>query len=936
MGIERPAIDEFDAFVEALRSEPTPGSPETSGDRTATARSPAVAELLRHDREVQKDGFRLGDREFLDLLMIAPEDLDAGVTLQHEQASPEVLSEGFPRVGELIGRYRIDRPLGKGGMGMVYLAEDTAVGRLVALKTLRRGGLDRFEQEMRAIAALEHPGIVRFYDAGSCNGVAYFTMEYIAGETLEDRYKSSEKGVLDPREAAEIVAKAARAIEYAHSRAVLHRDLKPSNVFLGAEGTPRVGDFGLAKRLDEASDLTVSGEVFGSPAFMAPEQASGAVGKVGERTDVYGLGATLYTALVGRPPFQGPDSGQVLQLVVSEPPSPPSRSVAGVPADIETICLKCLEKSPAQRYPSASALAEDLERYLRGEPIMARPVSRLEKTRRWCRRKPTAAGLIAACLAATFLVVGWGAREVYTQRLAKAQLSDALVTRADLFAQKGNWRDALEDLRSAELLGRPDPRLIAVKRAAALLAVNDTDGFNTTLQELRMLAPLGPYLGDERLLRGLSLQIVGAQEEAQGALQEALACEDLTPAKRDIAAAMLAETSPESLVRLRSSVEKDPTSHFAQQYLIGSLVLLGRYEEAQTRCEVATALFPESPAFSMLSDFITAATGRTTIRSLDRETNQTDQVAASELATFSASLKVISQLMEQFAGAWCIDATEEEFLSQQETISRELGPLLARWDGLVSRRMSRAPSSAGDQLTSVGAPCVQRAFGCLADAGSMRTLGFVFTGKGDTARIDRIIGEQQAAFDEHPDAVFQLCRGRLLYARGREAEAAAAYDAAAARKSLARRAPQYAAYSAALCGLELHEAGDPGGLAIASRNLERCLRVTDWRPKRATRLMGVAVGSGDYDAALVLSDKVDQPAKDLLLARAALRAGRIEAAVLAVEAVEQAFPKDSAVRALREEVDDAVRKWVARWSQRSGDSTATVAADPRPAPVLAQ
>jgi tetratricopeptide (TPR) repeat protein/predicted Ser/Thr protein kinase len=889
--------DEYRAFVRALSGTSPEGSPQ-------------IEELLRHDRAVQEQGFRVGDHGVLDLLELSPEDIDPDATTPSTPSFGPAPSS-LPKEGDSVGRYRIVRELGRGGMGVVYLAEDTAVGRSVAFKGLLRGGLERFEQETRAIALLEHPGIVRFYDAGQIDGLAYYTMEYVPGPTLEDRYKAAENGVLEVREAVNVIAKVARAVAYAHARGVLHRDLKPGNILLGEDGTPRVGDFGLAKRLGDQSNLTMSGEVFGSPAFMAPEQAKGSITEVGEEADVYGLGATLYCAIVGRPPFQGADSFKVLSLVASEPPTPPSRLVAGAPADIDTICLKCLEKEPTQRYPSAAALADDLERFLRGEPIAARPVSPVEKLRRWCVRKPTAAGLVAATLAAMLLLAGWGAREVVTQQRAQSLYSGALVTRADLYAQQGKWRDALADLAEAERVGAPDPRQIVVKRAEALLAVNETDAFEATLTELGAMEPLGPYLGEERLLRGLSLLIVGAADDSQQAIEESLACESLSPAKRCIAEAMLAKTSPEALAKLRESVERDPTSHFAQQYLIGCLTLMGRYDEAATRCRVAIALFPESPSFRMLDQFIATASGAENATQQGSDRVATDQVATPEMTRFRDSLEVLSAVTGQFAGAWRIDATEAEFYREQEALAKKLAPLMTRWEDLVSRRGSHP--ARGDRFAAIGVPCVRRAFQCLGDVGSMRTFGFVFTGKGDVPRIDRIIQELATAYAEHPDAMFQLARGRLLYARGRRTDAANAFEEAATSVSVARETPRLGAYSAAVCGLELHRTGDPHALEIARRNLVRCVPAGDWSEAQALKLMSVAVELADYEAAAKLAGRSSGRERDLLLAKAALRAGRLDAAVESIDRLTTRHEKDRALPELRSELADSLRSRFGAW-----------------------
>src|SRR5512140_1403481 len=215
-------------------------------------------------------------------------------------------------------------------------------------------------------------------------------MDYVEGSTLAQHVA---KGPLLARDAATYLRTIAGAVHFAHERNILHRDLKPSNVLIDATDQPRVTDFGLAKRLESGADLTLSGQVLGSPGYLPPEQASGQRGRIGRRSDVYSLGAILYHLLTGRAPFVGPEVADALRQVLNDEPVAPRLLNAKTPVDLETICLKCIEKEPARRYPTAQALAEELGRYLRNEPILSRPVSRTQKVWRWCRRKPALAGL---------------------------------------------------------------------------------------------------------------------------------------------------------------------------------------------------------------------------------------------------------------------------------------------------------------------------------------------------------------------------------------------------------------------------------------------------------------------------------------------------------------------------------------------------------------
>jgi len=310
---------------------------------------------------------------------------------------------GFEEVPEVPG-YEIFRELGRGGMGVVYKARQTALDRLVALKMIRAGAHAsgeerlRFRIEAEAVARLRHGNIVQIFEVGEADGWPYIALEYLDGGSLETNLEGRP---MDSRPAAELLAVVARAMHAAHLRGIVHRDLKPANILLAADGTPKIADFGLAKKLD-AVRQTQTGVVMGTPSHMSPEQARGAQ-EIGPATDVYGLGAILYEMLTGRPPFDGANSVETLMQVMDREPDRPSSIRRHIPRDLETICLKCLEKQPEKRYGTALELAEDLERYLRREPIRARPIGWPERCWRWCRRQPGWAALAASLV---FMLIG--------------------------------------------------------------------------------------------------------------------------------------------------------------------------------------------------------------------------------------------------------------------------------------------------------------------------------------------------------------------------------------------------------------------------------------------------------------------------------------------------------------------------------------------------
>jgi WD40 repeat protein/serine/threonine protein kinase len=306
-----------------------------------------------------------------------------------------------------VGDYELVAEIARGGMGVVYRARQVSLNRVVALKMILASGsageeqVVRFLAEAEAVANLDHPHIVPIYEVGRHEGQHYFSMKLLSGGSLTSRMAELSS---HPREAAEMVATVARAVHFAHRSGILHRDLKPANILLDENGSPHVTDFGLAKRIEGDAGLTHSGVVMGTPTYMAPEQAAGRTKRLTTAADVYSLGVILYEILAKRPPFSGESIIDLLRQVVEAEPVRPSLVVPGVDRDLETIALKCLEKDPQRRYGSAEALAEDLDRWSRGEPILARPASPRERAIKWVKRNPALAGSIAM---AVLLLVGF-------------------------------------------------------------------------------------------------------------------------------------------------------------------------------------------------------------------------------------------------------------------------------------------------------------------------------------------------------------------------------------------------------------------------------------------------------------------------------------------------------------------------------------------------
>jgi eukaryotic-like serine/threonine-protein kinase len=363
---------------------------------------------------------------------------------QRPTANVEFRGEGRAAKSGMVtafGDYELLEEIGRGGQGVVYRAHQKSLNRTVALKLMGLGSwateahLKRFRREAEAAASLDHPCIVPIYEVGEREGSCYFSMKFIDGGQLDDVVK---RKPIPVRRAVELIAKVARTVHYAHNHGILHRDIKPGNILLDHNGEPHLTDFGLARLVEAESTITGTLEVLGTPSYIAPEQAAGNNAQLTSATDVYGLGAVLYQLLTGRPPFQAESTGKTIRLVLETDPVSPVVHNPSVPPDLTTICLKCLEKEPARRYASAELLAEELDRFCRGEPILARPVGWAERSWRWCRREPALAGLATALVVA--LVIGfagvlWKWRGEVSQRefaQQETQRAQRAVTRLEI------------------------------------------------------------------------------------------------------------------------------------------------------------------------------------------------------------------------------------------------------------------------------------------------------------------------------------------------------------------------------------------------------------------------------------------------------------------------------------------------------------------------
>jgi WD40 repeat protein/predicted Ser/Thr protein kinase len=431
---------------------------------------------------------------------------------------PSAAPAGTPAPTGRFGNYEMLRRVAAGGMGVVYQARQLGLDRLVALKVLpfgpftREEFVRRFELEASAAARLHHPAIVTIYEVGRADGYPFFSMEYVEGPTLAELVRGEP---LPTARAVRLVRTIAEAVHYAHGQGILHRDLKPSNVLVDGLDQPRITDFGLARDLSDKSDLTQTGQAIGSPNFMPPEQAEGRSKDITVWSDVYGLGAILYYLVTGRPPFAADSALATLRQVTHDEPVPPRRLNPALPGDLDTLCLRCLEKSPSRRYASAGEVAQELGRFQRGEPILARPISLPQRAWRWCRRQPVVAGLLALTVtifAAGFTATAWQWRraERNAGRLAES-VTRLEIERAEDRLDRGETGDALASL--ARLLrAQPEHRVAAWRilsvlsrrsfaRPEALVVQDDFVGRNSAFAQSGHNHKLVTATNDARVLQ---------------------------------------------------------------------------------------------------------------------------------------------------------------------------------------------------------------------------------------------------------------------------------------------------------------------------------------------------------------------------------------------------------------------------------------------------
>jgi eukaryotic-like serine/threonine-protein kinase len=497
-------------------------------DSDQRTRPALVRELILIDSHYRR---KQGESPLADLYVVRFPEVEAAwlrASVESETDTRSALREqlGFPSIAGIrsnVSRAAIGPPplglrnfddyelmeeLGRGGMGVVYKARQVSLNRIVAIKMILSGlqsspaDVERFHAEAEAAANLNHPGIVPIIEVGECQGQHYFSMGYVEGRSLADRLA---EGPVPPREAAQFVVAVCDAVQFAHDRGVIHRDLKPGNILLGHDGRPRITDFGLAKCLSDDSGRTRSGQVLGTPSYIPPEQAAGKLDLIGPAADIYALGAILYALLTGRPPFHAASSLDTLRQVLENEPLRPTDLAPGTPRDLETIALKCLQKPIAQRYGSAGELADDLQLFLEGRPIRARPVSRWERGWRWCRRNPYLAMLsgAVALLVTLVAVISTTAAFKYREQLSRAETA----TQAENLAKQDTlaklWDSYLVAARAGRASKQPGQRFASLRAIESALALaTPQDRSKDELRTEAIAAMLLPDLEESKQLPG--------------------------------------------------------------------------------------------------------------------------------------------------------------------------------------------------------------------------------------------------------------------------------------------------------------------------------------------------------------------------------------------------------------------------------------------------
>lgn len=800
---------------------------------------------------------------------------DYGENTHDHAVSPSALAAGLRAgtspafVPPRIPGYEILGELGRGGMGVVYKARHVNLNRIVALKMILGGGhldpqqIARFRSEAEAVARFQHGNIIQIFEISEFEGAPFCALEYVEGGTLEHRLKGTP---LPGREAAQIAGVLANALQMAHQQNIVHRDLKPANVLLGGspetplmQCTPKLSDFGLVKRLDNESGQTHQGAIVGTPSYMSPEQAMGQ-SDVGPLADVYGLGAILYQLLTGKPPFRAANVMETLEQVRSKDPVPPREFQSGLDRDVETICLKCLEKDPAKRYVSAGELAQDLSRYLHNQPIVARRASWLEKAVKFSKRNPLLVGFsTVVTILLTITLFQMNAKiDAQEKQIQKDQeiaqtLQLKRLEEANVHRRSGNPDAALQIYKDALKTGRVNVVEVKYKMALVYVALGQKAKVQQITEELLKRPDIGNYKGRVMLLKADTLLDKSKPEEAFALMRESLKLY-LPDAQKHYAQALLAPTTPEAIRHFKLAVEKDHLDYSARAFLATSLMLTGRLEEAYEVTLQSETLFKNDPGFKVLLAMLLTMQGREIdAEALLKKANNLKQLSDGNYKAALAALKTVKVL--------------PNFDNEIATGRLQSGEL---WSGLASSFGVNWVNNSDNQelavlLSTKGVlkvpPVVNKSLvGLTVElAGLMRGKEFS-PDAGDRMR---------RALKKHPEGLLWLMYGSLLMTKGEYLEAERALMTAVNTPSMAK-IRRTALLGAMRCEFELltQQPPPPDFILIKKRAYDNFLDMSNPRQLRAHEMNLMSTMAkllGEINQARAILEKWEKQAPGNLL-----------------------------------------------------------------------
>ena len=813
-----------------------------------------------------------------------------------------------------IPGYMVEELIGKGGMGVVYRARQVKTGRrVVALKIIQPRHLSgdlaeiakaqsRFQREIEATARLQHEHIVQIYEAGESGGDWFYAMQFIAGDSLRGWIR---KQRLTPNQAVQFVEQAARGLTHAHELGVVHRDISPDNILIDeAKQRALVADFGLAKLHETTEASTQATEVLGKHAYMPPEQYSG---EADERADIYSLGITLYEAITGRLPFAGRSFQELAMSIQQTQPPSPRKLVPSLSSDLETICLKCLEKSPADRYQTATALADDLSRFRHGEPILARPLSRVERLARWVRHNQRLAGALAASvlLLLSLILVGWAAQgQLGTLRGQNVQeaFAKSLVTARSL-GQQGDWRQALVLLQELKSFDSASETRRQLEVARAHLALDDLQSYRAAVEVLGQRKDSGELAAQVSLFSANVSRLEGNVADADAKTQAAIDL-GLAPAQRFFALSLLADSTPEAKQHLENALAADPLYQEALADLTGLHLMYGEHELARSRIQAGRLLFPQDIRLPMFAALSHALCGEN--EAVERELQPLEQrLTPQQVKDFRQAVERISQSAETLERS-IIGSSDPSSLRDM----MQLGSLLLKlWE---SQRSTANPEeglhSTDVILSGATFPPVLRKFFVPMRAVILRQINPL---EGMLNGDGQMLADLASAAKVHPDAALFFWQASLHVRGGRFQEALEPALQGAHSPALFKSLRVRCRTIAAVCIVQPEAKDLPLPTAQrANDQIRRALQEGDLQADEWLFAGRVAVHAQDTPLiAEIFSrwEKVNPGHPNIAFVRAEneLKAGRLGAAAEYLEIHLQKFPQSPLGLKLKSQIEEA-------------------------------